>query len=360
MGSAGFELVEDRRGAVMVALVVSVLLHGVIAVLLAVLAGLPSDGGAMTSPARMNREMVRPMEDEDELKLGMNEATAASITWLGIQRPEPVEGEAEISETEQAAQTPVVGNAPEFVEEAVEQPVIEPVEQPTEVVEREPVEVIEPEEIAAAVEEMTTDAADAAGELVGEAIESIEALMDEVASAVVIPERVDGGGGAPVVAEASPEATAQTPVVEATTQEAAVAGTVGVLTEREVVATRIKRAIDVDPRKPNAPIVGKGMEIKTVHPRYPTAVRLSALPKNPIVLIYFNGLGKVKKAEFLRDGVLVYSTGVKGVDGPLLNAIYQWRAKGAEIDRLDPADPDDVVEVSIKIVYRPERTIVPD
>ncbi len=360
MGSVGFELVEDRRRVVAGAMVLSILLHGLIAVLIAVLAGLPSGAGAMTSPARMNEEMVKPVEDEDELQLGMNDAQAASINWLGIQQPEPVEGEAEISEVEQAAQTPVVGNAPEFVEEMVEQPVVEPDEQPTEVVEREPVEVIEPEEIAAAVEELTNEAADAAGEMVGEAIESIEALVEEVDSAVVIPEQVEDGGGAPVVAEVSPESAAQTPVVEATTKEETIAGTVGVLSEREVVATRIKRAIDVDPRKPNAPIVGRGMEIKTVHPRYPTAVRLSSVPKNPVVLIYFNGLGKVKKAEFLRDGRVVYSTGVKGVDEPLLNAIYQWRAKGAEIDRLDPTDPNDVVEVSIKIVYRKERTIVPD
>jgi len=121
------------------------------------------------------------------------------------------------------------------------------------------------------------------------------------------------------------------------------------------VATRIKRAIEVDPHTPNAPIVGKGMEILTVRPRYTAAVRLSAVPKNPIVVMWFDGKGKVSKAEFLRDGKKVYSSGVVGVDQPLLNAMYQWRAKGKEIEALDADDPESLVEVSIKIVFRKER-----
>jgi outer membrane biosynthesis protein TonB len=131
------------------------------------------------------------------------------------------------------------------------------------------------------------------------------------------------------------------------------AGTPGVLSEREVVATRIKRALDVDPYKPNAPIAGKGLEIITVRPRYSSTIRMSAVPKNPIVLIYFGKDGTVAKAEFLRDRRYVYSSGVTGVDEPLLNAIYQWKAKGKQIDEIEG---DDLLEVSIKILFRRERS----
>ncbi len=333
MDGDGLIGVEDRRGMVrgLVAIVASVLLHVVAgAVLLSVkMPGFGDDSKLMTV-----EEVVKPLEQEDELRLGLTEAKSASIDWLGVNDPEPVAGEAAISETNQAAQAIVVGESIEVIPEVVsEEAPVEPVEEVIEVAVVEP--VVEPvaEPVEEPVEEIETPIEDAV-------VVAVEAKPIEVEPAEVEP----------VEPREAKESVTPNPK-----QKPVPVGTAGVLSKRESIATRIKRAIEVDPHKPNAPIVGKGLEIKTVHPRYPTAVRLSALPKNPVVVILFDAKGKVSKAEFLRDGRKVYSSGSPGVDGPLLNAIYQWRAKGKQIDALDVDDPKSLVEVTIKIVYQKER-----
>jgi len=345
MSASGLIAVDDRRGMVSVSIVVSVLLHLFAA---AVLFSVQLPGGSMSKPSVASERLIAPIEKEDELRLGLNEAESASIDWLGIQQPEAVVGEAAISETDQAAQAVVVGESQEVVseeapvepvEEAIEVAAVEPVEQPTEEAIDQVKELVERvalpvEEIEASAEKGVVVAEAVVQEEVGEENEQTEVKKAE-ASEVVEPSEARE----PVDPKPAPVPS----------------GTSGVLSKREVVATRIERAIEIDPHKPNTPIVGKGMEILTIRPRYTAAVRLSAVPANPVVVMWFDGSGKVSKAEFVRDGKKVYSSGVSGVDQPLLNAIYQWRAKGKRIDALDADDPESLVEVSIKIVFRKER-----
>ncbi len=352
MGAGLIEL-DHRRGVLSGSMALSVFLH-VLVVMVLLWTGLPGSGGDRGA-VLSHDEMIQQQEREEELRLGLNEAESASIDWLGIEQREAVRGEAEISETEQAAQTTAVG------QEQISEPVM--AQQPSEVAE-EMVEQTEPMEVAEQAIE----------ELVEETI--VESVIEPTVQPVLEQTPIDEGEGV-VIATATDadelpvEEPIEQPVeqsIEQDAQEQSSAspaesanraveekpiGTPGVLSEREVVATRIKRAIDVDPYKPNAPIAGKGLEIITVRPRYSSTVRMSAVPKNPIVLIYFNGAGKVAKAEFLRDRGVVYSSGFSGVDEPLLNAIYQWKAKGKQIDEIEG---DDLVEVSIKIVFRRERS----
>ncbi len=345
MGGAGLIAVDDRRGVVSVSILVSVLLHFVAG---GFLFSIAIPGGAMPKHPAASEQLITPIEKEDELRLGLNEAESASIDWLGIKQPEAVVGEAAISEVDQAAQAVVVGESVEVVseeapvepvEEAIEVAAVEPVEQPVEeaadqveeLVERDALPV---EEIETSAEEGVVVAEAVVLEEVGEENEQTEVKQVEV-SEVVEPSQAREA----VVPQPKPVP----------------AGTSGVLSKREVVATRIERAIEIDPHKPNTPIVGKGLEILTIRPRYTAAVRLSAVPANPVVVMWFDASGKVTKAEFVKDGKKVYSSGVVGVDQPLLNAIYQWRAKGKEIDVLDAEDPKSLVEVSIKIVFRAER-----
>lgn len=342
---AGLIVIEDRRGMALVSIAVSVLLH---VVGVGVLFSIQMPRGSLPQGAAANEQLVMPVEKEDELRLGLNEAESASIDWLGIKQPEEVVGEAAISETDQAAQAVVVGESDEVVSE--ETPVV-PVEEAIEVAAVEPIEEAV-DEVVDQVEELV--------EHMAVPIEEIETSAEDeivVAEQVVQEEVGEENEQAEVkqveVREVAQPSEAKEPVVEK--PKPVLAGTRGVLSRREVVATRIERAIEVNPHKPNTPIVGKGMEILTVRPRYTAAVRLSAVPKNPIVLMWFDGRGKVSKAEFLRDGKTLYSSGVVGVDEPLLNAIYQWKAKGKEIDALDADDPKSLVEVSIKIVFRAER-----
>ena len=328
-------VVEDRRGFVFVSMVVSVLLH-VVGAMALFWAGYLGGG---TAPVMSDERLTLPEEREDELRLGLDEAESASIDWLGIKEPEPVVGEAVISETDQAAQALVVGEEVEVLVEDV--PVEQAEEMAEEMVEEVVAEVVEPmDEVADVAEALVVEEGEGVV-VVAQAEEVVEANEAEPVQEVESVEPVEPVEEVKELVVSSPRAVP--------------AGTRGVLSKREVVATRIKRAIEVDPHTPNAPIVGKGMEILTVRPRYTAAVRLSAVPKNPIVVMWFDGKGKVSKAEFLRDGKKVYSSGVVGVDQPLLNAMYQWRAKGKEIEALDADDPESLVEVSIKIVFRKER-----
>lgn len=357
--SAGLIELDHRRGVLSGSMVLSLLLHALVVMVL-LWTGLPGSGG--DSFASMTpQEMIEQLEQEEELRLGLNEAQSASIDWLGIERREAVRGEAEISETEQAAQTTTVGEerVTEPTQPVLEQQPIENIEDPMEAVEQ--TEELVQEQIEE--QEDALDDAEIADPIMDPAVQPVlEQIPVDEGEGVVITtaeEPVEQPMDEPTDAEAEStyeqSAQQQSEASESVTQSDTErpAGTPGVLSEREVVATRIKRALDVDPYKPNAPVAGKGLEIITVRPRYSSTIRMSAVPKNPIVLIYFGKDGKVAKAEFLRDRRYVYSSGVTGVDEPLLNAIYQWKAKGKQIDEIEG---DDLVEVSIKILFRRERS----
>lgn len=369
--AVGLEIQDDRRLVVSGSMVASVLLHVLVGV---IVLGVRWPAGTQGSRGSMVDERVMvPEEQDEELALGVDEARAASINWLGVQKPEAVEGEAELSETDQAAQTLVVGDSYEATQSAPDAALEETADLVEEVVETAEAAEFKPQEIQEAVEAMTVEVAEAVSkslnEVARDVVEGIDALLEEAASVVVIPEEVEGGNGVAIAETDVPEAQASEKTAESVQEqkqqeakqaapksETRVVGAPGVLSDREVAATRIKKAINVDPHKPNAPIIGKGLEILTVRPRYTSAVRLSAIPKNPVVVMWFNATGKVTRAEFVRDGKVLYSSGVIGVDEPLLNAIYQWRAKGAQIDELDPQNPTDLVEVTIKIVFQRERS----
>jgi TonB family protein len=79
------------------------------------------------------------------------------------------------------------------------------------------------------------------------------------------------------------------------------------------------------------PIAGKGLEIKTVRPRFTQYTRIMTAPQSPVFRIHFRKDGTVERVETLR------SSGVADVDRPVIDAIYKWRAVGEELGRLpDP------------------------
>lgn len=158
-------------------------------------------------------------------------------------------------------------------------------------------------------------------------------------------------------AESSAESSTEqqslsTPAPAVAEISAQVAGKKGIQSDRESTASIIKRAIKVDANTLHKPIVGQGLEILTVDPRFPASVRFTQLPRNPVLLIRFNALGVATSVKFLREGLKVYDTGSKVVDEPLINAVYQWRAKGKELDALDPDDLESTIEISMRILFR--------
>ncbi|RMH31304.1 MAG: hypothetical protein D6692_00605, partial [Planctomycetota bacterium] len=129
-----------------------------------------------------------------------------------------------------------------------------------------------------------------------------------------------------------------------------------VISDREADALR-RTALEYEVDGLNRPISGKGLEIKTVRPEWPVLVRQSYNPRNPVVVIRFGPDGKVKKAEFLRERDGSKGSGYEPVDGPILDAVYRWTARGASIDNLDKSDPEAEVVVSIRIILVSRRPV---
>jgi len=103
----------------------------------------------------------------------------------------------------------------------------------------------------------------------------------------------------------------------------------GERSDRESDATSIA---DVPPSlwKNGKPLARKGLEIKTKKPALPILTQLTTRPGNPICEILFG-----------KDGVpvsckVLLSSGYPDVDGPVLDALYRWRAKGSQLDKLAP------------------------
>jgi len=335
-----------------------------------------SRSGLLGSAIEIEPDADRTPPPNEELKLGMEDSKHATINWLGVIE-DPQLGQAPIAEVEQAEFTPRVGNAPstsssepspEIIaqepktepvdREPIEEPMTEPVEAPVDAVAQKPDSVpeqvelepehvldetkpqilIEPEpepEPAPEPEPPSESQAPVGPSLVSvEPTEASEPIDSEPVEEVMPVE-------AQQPADPSPSPTAQ--------------GRIGVLSDRESAATIIKRAKKVDAKQLNKPIVDKGLEITTVEPKFPASVRFTQLPRNPVLMIRFDATGRVSKVYFLRDGKRVFDTGALVVDEPLLNAVYQWRAKGKEIDALEMGNPESFIEISMRIIFHKDK-----
>lgn len=92
---------------------------------------------------------------------------------------------------------------------------------------------------------------------------------------------------------------------------------------------------------------GEGLDITTVRPRWALSTRITASPGNPVVIVEFARDGRVRSAVF--EGL---GSGFESVDGPLLDAIYAWRARGDRLEALPQDDPDAVLTVRIRVHLR--------
>ncbi len=316
---------------------------------------------------------------EDKPTLGLDAAKAASINWLGVLE-DPELSDAPIADVEQAEFATQVGDAPETtapitsqeptpsVERTAEPPtpeLQEPIEEPTPVPEPEPVQ--EP------IQELPPP-------VHTEQIE-LEPEPSEQAPVIVLPQpelepepqlKPEPDPIAEPVDEQAVEETAQQPVdqpaeAESTTQPTsqpqpaiessipATAGKDGILSEKESSASIIKRSEKISYKDLNKPIVGKGFEIITVNPKFPASVRFTELPNNPVLIIRFDGRGRVVKVSFLKEKKREFNTGVTSVDEPLVSAVYQWRAKGKQIEALTIGDPESYIEIPMRITFRTDR-----
>ncbi len=80
---------------------------------------------------------------------------------------------------------------------------------------------------------------------------------------------------------------------------------------------------------PGGVLVGEGLEVKTVQPRFSVITRASAVPDNPLARLVFNHQdGRVIHAKLIR------SSGYPNVDGPVLASLYKWQATGQKLAQL--------------------------
>ncbi len=104
-------------------------------------------------------------------------------------------------------------------------------------------------------------------------------------------------------------------------------------------------AIDVPPElwKLGKPLAMKGLEIRTRRPTLPLLTQLTTRPRDPVVELRFHRNGRVVQAQLLS------STGFPQVDGPILDALYAWTAKGEVLSSLDE---DQVAIYRIRMILR--------
>lgn len=98
--------------------------------------------------------------------------------------------------------------------------------------------------------------------------------------------------------------------------------------------------------RPGRPAAAQGLDITTKRPNFTRLTRVTAYPQNPLLKVTFNRNGIVSRV------VLAESSGISDVDGPVINAVYQWTAKGKILAEISAADPTGGITVSVRILLR--------
>jgi hypothetical protein len=107
----------------------------------------------------------------------------------------------------------------------------------------------------------------------------------------------------------------------------------GTKAEEESAAASVVESLTYHPGQP---LAGKGLQVRTVNPRWGVTTMLTSSPKNTVIRVTFGRTGRVLKAAFTDTG-----TGYPDVDGPLLDAVYRWTATGEVLKKIPPSDPKD-------------------
>lgn len=266
---------------------------------------------AAASKAEAAKALEPPTPEDDPLRLGIAESDAVTVNWIGFEKPtehrapQSTSDQPALAITPGASETPAPTPAdapPEPSPQVAEQPQVEATPEPS-------VPQAKPSPSQAQLDELLNDLAPA-----------LQQLLDAAQSAM---------------------AAAPRPPPPPSTEPGA--GDPGEASDRDSDPTALAGTFDVVPGHPAA---HKGLEIKTVRPRWLTLTKMTSTPDNPTVIIKFRRNGTVYEADFEAGK----STGFKSVDGPLLDAIYAWRASGKALERLPANDPDATLEVHIRVI----------
>lgn len=360
-GAKRLENPSAGRRRLVAAGVVSVLIHAVAAAILLAGTGGPGD-------ERAKAELLTPpppQDTPDPLTLGSDSSESTSITWIGFDEYQEhvLREKSEVDQPELSLDDPAGVPSPPAVAQVVPtpQPAQPPKPQPAEPQEvvaeakpepptPEPIEAPPPAPvITQAPDPVTTEEApqvaadekpvlaDRVGPLAPEPAPdsdstSVETPVAEAPAETTPSETPPEKPQEPVeTAEQTPAQPSAAPGSEATGQQA----------DREADASSI---ITATVSKLGRPLAAHGLEIQTIKPRYTYYTQVTATPRPPIVRVEFDRAGKVYRAQILQ------SSGSADVDRPLLDAIYQWRAKGKQLEKLSGGNPPQTVSIEFRIL----------
>lgn len=352
------------------------------------------------------RPVPDEMPEEERPKFGIERGNPAKMTWLGVEQPSPPI-DAPVTETEQSAFTIeqaggaggaeiVAPEGPRPAEPTMAQAPAQPTPavMPTPVVEApsEPVEADPgaPESMQLPAEEIKVETPSATeGEFVldEQALPTSDETRDPDALDPLdqddLPEDLEPAeeqkeaqaeqqeptpmvepspaqpavqpqpesGGAPVMGEPGEGEGRGTPGVQGEGE----ARDVGVASNKESIATVKEKALRVEMDNLSSVVqAGEGIEIITKRPQFNTIPKLAGISRNPYVVLRFKADGKPSyPVEFLKgDKGEVYSSGNKDIDFRLIAALYEWRARGRQIDELAGKGPDARVELVVRVILR--------
>lgn len=311
---------QGSSGVLLTGIAVSLAVHAAIAagfVQFSPLLG-PSAPPGQEALARAEVIIVEP-EPEPEpaperLRLGIEGGSPDRAAWLGFQ--DETEHSAPEGPTDQSAMALTEAAGSPLPDEPVPSaaPPLPPVS-------------LEP------LREWTSDVSEAVQRLAESVRQAVMLAADAVAELTEEPEQAQAVAEAPSVPESPPSPTEVQSPSPAT--GGAGAEPHAIRSDRESMATAIRHAPAV---RPGRVLAADGLEIQTRRPQWSYVTTVTRRPRNPTVEIFFGPDGRVRRAAFATDGVVLYNTGFDDVDQPLLNAIYAWTARGRQLAELSEND----------------------
>lgn len=284
-----------------------------------------------------------PAPEPEQLRLGMDDGEATTVTWLGFKEFE--EHFAEPSEVDQPALTlDPAGNAgPEGNGEIL--PALNAAPEPSpaaEVVPEQPERPAEPTSPQDSPRE-ATGADDA--EPIDVAPSDDEPPVPPEVAQPLLPPSAESVPSPPVEPQdsATPEPLLPIPPSDPAPVAAGGggAGDDGKESDRESTPASILTA---EWKKLGQPLAGKGLEIKTRRPRLTHYTRIMGAARDPVVRVHFRRDGRVDKVD------LVHSSGNPDVDRPVIDAVFEWRATGKPLENVPRPSPPGTLAVEFRII----------
>ena len=255
------------------------------------------------------QRVITPATPTDEARttLGIERSEAVTISWIGFQDPTP--HRAVQASVDQAQVSPQAGAMRELMQAAP----------------------------AAAAQ---------ASEAVQEVVQALRSRLEASTERMELAaKRAEQQRAADEAAERARQASeAQRAQQQA---EAGSPGDAAVPDDREAQATSTNPPLSYTLGQP---VAREGLRIRTVIPRFDATTRLTdlrALTRKPVVAVTFGRDGAVLDARILPGT----ASGRRSVDEPILNAVFQWRATGEDLDSIPVSTPPKGLTVEIRFDF---------